>query len=153
MKKWILLFIICSVTVFGQMRGQMGKRPLERLESFKKVRMLEALKLEEEKGLKLVTRYNQHRESVRSLEEERKGIIDKLEEKVNDGASESEFQKSFNDLIEIEKKILDAKTKYLTELKDILTTKQIAEYLIFERSFARDIRDIMREGQKERSKK
>lgn len=153
MGKLILLVVVCSAALFGQMRGQMGKRPMERLESFKKVRMLEALKLDEDKGLKLVARYNQHRESIRSLEEERKGVMDKLEAKVNGDASDNEFQKSFNELLEIEKKIMDARTKYLTELKDILTAKQIAEYLLFERSFARDIRDIMRDGQKERSKK
>ncbi|MEW5799479.1 MAG: hypothetical protein AB1728_10800 [Bacteroidota bacterium] len=153
MKKIILLFLVSTVALVGQMRTPMGKRPMERLESYKKVRMLETLKLDEDKGLKLVSRYNQHRESVRNLEEERKEILDKLESKVNDNATDSEIQKSFNDLIEIEKKMFTAREKYLNELKEILTTKQVAEYLLFERSFARDIRDIMREGQKERIRK
>ena len=153
MKKIILLFLVSTVALMGQMRTPMGKRPMERLESYKKVRMLETLKLDEDKGLKLVNRYNQHREGVRDLEEERKEILDKLEAKVTDNASDAEIQKSFNDLIEIEKKMFNAREKYLNELKEILTTKQVAEYLLFERSFARDVRDIMREGQKERIRK
>lgn len=153
MKKMILLVLVAAVAVVGQMRTPMGKKPMERLESYKKVRMLETLKLDEEKGLKLVSRYNQHRESVRDLETERKEILDKLEAKVNDGASDNEIKKSFNDLEGIEKKMFTAREKYLSELKEILTTKQVAEYLLFERSFARDIRDIMREGQRDRIKK
>ncbi len=153
MKKIVLLFLVSTVALMGQMRTPMGKRPMERLESYKKVRMLETLKLDEDKGLKLVNRYNQHREGVRDLEEERKEILDKLEAKVTDNASDAEIQKSFNDLIEIEKKMFNAREKYLNELKEILTTKQVAEYLLFERSFARDVRDIMREGQKERIRK
>ncbi len=153
MKKIVLLVLVSTVALMGQMRTPMGKRPMERLESYKKVRMLETLKLDEDKGLKLVNRYNQHREGVRDLEEERKEILDKLEAKVTDNASDAEIQKSFNDLIEIEKKMFNAREKYLNELKEILTTKQVAEYLLFERSFARDVRDIMREGQKERIRK
>jgi hypothetical protein len=153
MKKMFVLLVMCSAVLYGQMRGPFNQRPMERLESYKKVRMLEAMKLDEDKGLKLISRYDKHRETIRSLEEDRRALVDKLEEKVNAGASEGEYQKSFNELIEIEKKIFEARTKYLSDLKDILTSKQLAEYLVFERSFARDIRDIMRENQKEHMKK
>lgn len=153
MKKLVLLTFVCTIALVGQDRGPMGKRPMERLESFKKVRMLEAMKLDEEKGLKLIGRYDQHRENMRKLEIERKEIVDKLEHMISSNASDGEFQKSFTDLLDIEKKMTGAREKFLAELKEILTTKQIAEYLIFERSFARDIRDIMREGQKQRIKK
>lgn len=153
MKKIILLLAICSLTLMGQIQSPMGKRPTERLENYKKVRMLETMKLDEEKGLKLIGRYNRHREGIRDLEEERKKTLDELEKKVSADASDNDIQQSFKELTEIEKKMVHAKEKYLAELKEILTTKQIAEYLLFERRFARDIRDIMREGQKERTRK
>lgn len=153
MKKILLVFLVCTIAAIAQIRGPFGQRPMERLESYKKVRMLETLKLEEETGLKLMSRYDKHRQTIRTLEEERRQVIDKLEAKVNAGASDSEFQKSFSELLDIEKKILESRTKYISDLKEILTAKQLAEYLIFERNFARDIRDIMRENQKERMKK
>lgn len=153
MKKFLLIVSVFTLTAVAQLSGPFGQRPMERLESYKKVRMLETLKLEEETALKLISRYDKHRQAIRELDEERKTLIDKLEEKVNAGASDSEFQKLFSELREVEKKIFEARTKYISELKEILTAKQLAEYLIFERNFARDIRDIMRENQKERMRK
>ncbi|MDD8016941.1 MAG: hypothetical protein PHP42_01080, partial [Bacteroidota bacterium] len=127
--------------------------PMEKLESYKKVRMLETMKLDEETGLKLVSRYNKHREVMKGFEKGRAELMDKLDELVRNNANETEYQKVFDNLLEYETKTAEARSQYLNELKEILTNKQIAEYLIFERSFARDIRDIVRDVQRERMKK
>lgn len=138
----------------GGMMGRMGEdRPaLERLESYKKLRMVEDLKLNEEQSMKLVSRYNKHREVVKGFEHDRKVLLEKLEEQVNSNSSDNDFNKTFGELIDIEKKISEARGKYLTELKEVLTNKQIAEYLLFERNFARDIRNIVRDVQKLKNK-
>ncbi|MFA5832265.1 MAG: hypothetical protein WDA22_02205 [Bacteroidota bacterium] len=154
--KFALTYIVASLTMFAQPPDAMGghfQRPMERLESFKKIRMIEALKLDEETGLKLVGRYNKHRESVKELEEDRTKIIEKLDEQVRSNATDSDLQKSFNEFFEIEKKISDARKKYLEGLKEIFTNKQIAEYMIFERNFMKDLRKVVKDVQKERRQK
>lgn len=153
MKRFVMVLFILPLLVYGQRPPQMGGRAMERLESYKKVRMLEALKLDEEKGLKLVSRYTKYREGVKDLEKERMAVIDALEKSLNGSPTEGEFQKSFLQLNDVERKMSDLRGKYLTDLKEILTERQVAEYLVFERNFARDIRDIVRDVQKERMKK
>jgi len=145
MKSVILLVFAVPAVVFSQMREQFPRRPMERLESLKKVRMLEAMKLKEEDGVKLVNRYTNHREVMQDLEKERMNTLDQLEKQLQANASDAEFEKTFSELIELEKRMSDARAKYLNDLREVLTTRQIAEYLVFERNFAKDIRDIMRD--------
>jgi hypothetical protein len=133
--------------------GEGKRHPGERLESYKKVRMIEALKLDEETGLKLIARYNSHRKSIKELEKERGEIMDKLESRVQNSGSDDDFQKTFTDLLNIDRKITDTRKKYLEELKEIFTNKQIAEYLIFERNFMKDLRNVVNDVQKQRMRR
>lgn len=151
-----LFFIMMPVMMFAQPPEGMGgrfQRPMERLESYKKIRMIEALKLDEETGLKLVQRYNKHRESIKELENDRANLVNKLETQLNANAGDGELQKTFNEFFEIEKKIAEARKKYIEELKEIFTNKQIAEYMIFERNFMKDLRNVVKDVQKERQHK
>ena len=158
MKYLNIIVVVCFVSVMAhaQPNSEMGgrfQRPMERLESYKKIRMIEALSLDEETGLKLVGRYNRHREIVKGLEDERAKVIDKLELQIQSNAGDSDLQKSFNEFFEIEKKINDSRKKYLDELKEIFTNKQIAQYMIFERNFMKDLRKVVKDVQKERRQK
>jgi hypothetical protein len=133
--------------------GEGKKRPFERLERYKKIQMVEVLKLDEETGMKLITRYNNHRKSVQQLEKERGELLDKLESQVQSSVADGEYQKSFNDLLDIERKITDTRKKYLESLKEIFSSKQIAEYLIFERNFMKDLRNVVNDVQKQRMRR
>ncbi len=152
----LLSIVITAAVVFAQPPGGQGgrsQRPMERLESYKKVRMIETLKLDEQTGLKLVSRYTKHREYVKKFESERSDLVDKLESQVRSNSSDSEFQKSFTELFEIEKSIADARKQYIEDLKEIFSNKQIAEYILFERNYFRDLRTVAKDVQKERMRK
>ena len=152
MKRLILLVLIFSSASLAQLREPYQRRPLERLESLKKVRMLEALKLDEETGVKLINRYTKNRETIWDLEKERRTVMDKLAAQLQSNATDTEFEKTIDELLAVEKKITDVRVNYLQELKEVLTTRQVAEYLVFERNFAKDIRDIIQDIRKERRK-
>jgi hypothetical protein len=151
----VLVFFV-TIFCFAQTPDGLGermRRPSERLDSYKKVRMIEAMKLDEETGLKLVNRYGAHRQTVKRLEKERGELMDKLELQVQSSTSDNDYQKTFNDLLDSERKIIDARKKYLEELKEIFTSKQIAEYLIFERNFMKDLRNVVNDVQKQRMRR
>ncbi len=155
MKQLVMMTLLVFAGMFVQaqeheMMGGRFQRPAERLEQYKKIRMIEVLKLDEETGLKLVGRYNKHRENVKQLEESRAALVEKLETQLKANSSDSELQRSFNEFYEIEKKIGDSRKKYLEDLKEIFTNKQIAEYMIFERNFMNDLRNVVKDVQKER---
>ncbi len=152
----LVLIIALSMTLSAQMREKMGgkfQRPMERLENYKKIRMIEVLKLDEETGLKLVGRYNKHREGVKLIEENRAAVIDKLESQLKSNASDAELQKTFAEFHETEKKIGESRKKFLEDLKEVLTVKQIGEYIIFERNFMADLRNVVKDVQNERRRR
>ncbi|MFZ4619020.1 MAG: hypothetical protein ACOYNS_00565 [Bacteroidota bacterium] len=146
----IIVGVILVSAQPNEMKGGRFQRPMERLEQYKKIRMIEALKLDEETGLKLVGRYNKHRENVKQLEENRAALVEKLEAQLKSNAADSELQRSFNEFYEIEKKIGESRKKFLEDLKEIFTNKQIAEYMVFERNFMTDLRNTVKDIQKER---
>ncbi len=154
MRKSVIAFVLAVLTA-GLLQAQppegMGnRRPMERLERFKKIRMVEALNLDEETGVKLVNRYSKHRDRMKELENERMEVVEKLEEQVRSNAGEGEYQRYFTELFETEKKIADVRKRFMDELKEVLTTKQIAQYIIFERDFMKDVRSAAKEVQRER---
>ncbi len=155
MVRTILSLMIITAFAAAQNPEMMGgrQRMMDRVEHFKKIRMLEAMKLDEETGLKLVSRYTKHRESVKQLEESRTGVVERLESMLRSGASDADLQKQFNEFYDADRRITDARKKYLEDLKEILTVKQIAQYMVFEKNFMSEMRDLVRDVQKERRKR
>ncbi len=153
----MILFLVCFVmTCIAQPPegfGEGKKRSSERLERYKKLQMIEVLKLDEETGLKLISRYNNHRKNIQQLEKERGELMDKLESQIQSSVADVEYQKSFGELIDIERKITETRKKYMESLKEIFSNKQIAEYLIFERNFMKDLRNVINDVQKQRMKR
>ena len=152
----LIYSVLMSTVLYAQPTGPMGERfrpQMERLERYKKIRMVEAMNLDEETGVKLVSRYNKHRERMQELESERSLLIDKLDEQARSNANDKDLQRSFNEFFEVDRKISEARKRFLEELKEIFTHKQVAEFIVFERDFMKDLRKAAREVQKERRQK
>jgi len=133
--------------------GDRPQRPAyDRIESYKKVRMLESLKLDEDQSAKFLTRYNKHSEAMHAFEKERNELVDKLDEQSKANAVDDDYNQTFNLLLDIDKKISGERQHFLTELKEVLSNKQIAQYIVFERNFAQELRQMVRDIQRERMK-
>ncbi|HLP15650.1 MAG TPA: hypothetical protein VK470_05295 [Bacteroidota bacterium] len=157
MKKYILYTLAAVVVISQGMAAQMKRNfnphpAMDRIESFKKVRMMETMKLDETMSVKLFARYNAHQDRIKELEREGNDIYDKLESQIQSNASESEYSQTFSTLREYEKKWGEERVRYFNELKDLLTPKQLAEYMVFERNFSRDLREAVRNVKMDRLK-
>jgi hypothetical protein len=148
--------IILTASVMAQPREEMkmrSGRPMERLDRYKKIRMVETLNLDEETGIKLVSRYGKHRERMKELDSDRSALADKLESLTKNNASDAEYQRIFAEFHDLEKKSIETRKKFLEDLKEILSNKQIAEYMLFERDFMKDVRNVVKDVQKERQRR
>lgn len=136
----------------GEMQGpvQMRGMPGERIEQFKKVRMLEALKLDEETSVRFISRYNKHQEEMKDLEQQRRELLGQLRALRQSNASNTDLEKALADLRSLQDKLIQARQRYIDDLKQVLTSRQIADYVIFEENFVQNLRDIMRDMQRER---
>jgi hypothetical protein len=89
---------------------------------------------------------------MHGFEKERNELVDKLDEQARSDSKDADYDQSFNSLLDLDKKISGARLQFLDEIKEILSHKQIAEYIVFERNFAKELRQAIREVQRERMK-
>ena len=153
MKRQLKALSLLLPLFFGTARGQdfpMGGPARERVEQFKKIRMMEILKLDEETSIRFFSRYNKHQEGLREIVGKRDVLIDELAVLRKSNSADAEYEKVFNELSEMESKITEERSRFLQDLKSVISTKQIAEYVIFERNFNRQLMQLMREMAQER---
>ncbi len=148
-----VMFLATGSLLAQPERGDRSQRPAyDRIESFKKVRMLESLKLDEEHSAKFIARYNKHQDTMHGFEKERNELVDKLDTQSKSDAGDDDYSRTFNLLLDVDKKISGERLRFLTELKEVLSNKQIAEYIVFERNFVQELRQAVRDVQRERLK-
>jgi hypothetical protein len=122
----------------------------ERIEQFKKVRLMEVLKMDEETSIRFFARYNKYEETLRGIQKDHNTLIDQLQDLTKTNANNSDMELAIKDIGLSEEKIAETRSKFLDELKGVLSVKQVAEYVVFERNFNKNLREIMRDIAKER---
>ena len=148
-----VMFLVTSSLLAQPEHGDRSKQPAyDRIESWKKVRMLESLKLNEDQSTKFIVRYNEHSEAMHGFEKERNDLVDKLDTQSKSDAADDDYNQTFNALLDTDKKISGERLRFLTELKEVLSNKQIAQYIVFERNFVQELRQAVRDVQRDRIK-
>ncbi|OGU74481.1 MAG: hypothetical protein A3H45_10975 [Ignavibacteria bacterium RIFCSPLOWO2_02_FULL_55_14] len=123
---------------------------VERVEQLKKLRLMEALRLDEETSIRFFARYNEHQEELRKIGLKRSGLIDQLQLAIKGSAADADVDKLLKDILAVETLVIDARSKFLDTLRPVLTVKQIGQYVVFERNFNQDLRELMREMAQDR---
>ncbi len=126
-------------------------RALERVEQFKKIRLMEVLNLDEQNSIKFFARYNKYQEQLRDIRKKQVVALGQVQAFRKSKADDAEYGKTIDELLSLERQINDAKSKYVDELKQVLTGKQLAEYLVFEMRFQQNLRELAREFPRNRT--
>jgi hypothetical protein len=150
----VIVFILMLTLGGPSLRAQEGRqRPgpgAERIEQFKKIRLMDVLKMDEETSIRFFARYNKHIETLRDIEKSRNDRVDQLQKLTDSDASNDDIMKAVNDVTALDGKMTEERSKFLTDLKDVLTVKQIGKYVVFERNFNQNLRDLMRDVARDR---
>jgi hypothetical protein len=148
-----LLFVFgCMVSFFLTAAAQDAQPPVqgkaaERVEQFKKIRMMEVLGLDEQASIKFFARYNKNLDAMKDLRQKQVQSLARIQKLRKDKASEEEYANVVSELRSLEDQIHQTKSRYMDDLKDVLTNKQLAEYLVFELRFQQNLRDLVRDVQ------
>ena len=126
------------------------KRPHERIEQLRKIRLIEMLDLKEEQSVRFFARLNEHEGARRELMEEKMEALDRIERLVRNRADEEEFEKVFPEVATVNERIFEREVNFFNSLGDILSVEQRGKYLLFERHFEKELREAMREIQRRR---
>lgn len=117
----------------------------KRIEEVRRVKIIEALDLNEEQAVRLFVREKEFRKAEQALNEKREATIERMRSLVK-GGSDADIQKEVEALSAIGSDMLQKRMDYVLGLKDVLSMQQIAKLIVFEDTFRRELRDILREA-------
>lgn len=145
------LLVVAPCIALSQPFGPpQDRRPGERIEQLKKVRLVEMLDLTEEQSVRFFARMNEFENQGRDLHKQKMELLDKVERLVRNDAEEKEFEKIFPEIKAVDEKILLEREKFFAGLSDLLNTQQRGKFLLFERQFERELREAMKEVRQRR---
>jgi len=136
--------------VNGQPKWPPDDRRIERVEQFRKVRLIEVLELKEEQSVRFFARLNEHEKARRELLAAKDEVLNKIERSIRNRADEKDIETLFGDVADADAKVAAENKRFFDSLTDILSTEQRGKLLLFERHFARELREAMRDAQRRR---
>ncbi len=150
MKKIFLTIIfLCLVgsAVNAQMRPRNNKemKPLQRIEQWEKMKLIEVLNLDEETSIRFFARRRDNQMKVREILDQRENAMNELENEIRDGSlsNDAAYKEKINNLLSFESKITVERENFVKSLSDILTPQQIAKMIVFESKFRREVRETL----------
>ncbi len=151
----VLIVLVVVVAAVGQPLAaqpfqQDDRKPFERIEHFKKVRLIEILDMKEEQSVRFFARLNEHDNTKRDITKEKMDVLDKIERLARNHADPKEFEKLFPDVSSLNAKLFQEDERFFNSLPDILSAEQRGKFLLFERHFERELREAMRDVQRKR---
>lgn len=130
-----------------QPREQLQKR-IKQLQVWK---LTERLNLSEEQSMKFFPRYNRYQDELTNAIQNMQNRMSRLQELHQNNAKESDLDEEIKAVILERKNVADVLPKYVDEFRQVLTARQMADLILFERDFLRDITEaIERARERER---
>ena len=147
MKALILVLLLTSVLILPATAQDDPPMPQgkhrERLEQLRRIKMIEALGLNEEQAVRLAVREKEFREKERDLLDQRKQLLEGLRGLVEDDAGDDALRAQLGRLDDIGTRIVREKHAYVLSLHDFLSMEQIARMVLFEQKFAQEVRRLL----------
>ncbi len=125
-------------------------RSMERIERFKKMRLVEMLDLKEDQSVRFFARLNEFDNTRRELNHQKNEALDKIERLIRNKADQKEFEVAFDAVEGLNRRIGEEKLKFFNGLTDLLSIEQRAKLMLFERRFESELREAMKETQQRR---
>jgi hypothetical protein len=140
-----LLFFSSFINAQDERRHHRG--PGEKMKDLEKLKLIEALDMDEETTLKFFSRRNAHMDKMEELRKKEDELIEKLNDSAQstDNPDDPQLKKMIDDTFKIRDEIDEERKTFINSLTDILTYKQVAKLIAFEPRFRDEIRKILLE--------
>jgi len=149
-----LLLLPCHAGAQDPGKGEeMVRRRPERLERYRKMRLIETLKLNEEDAVRFFSKQSAHEDAQRDLYKQRNRGLDELDKILHGTGSDKDYPRLSEEIQTIDLKIFNERQRYQDEVQKSLTPEQFAKFLLFERDFNRQVKDALEEMRGERGRK
>lgn len=139
----IILFAV-SIVHPQKMRDRMVQKK-DKLEQLEKVKLIEALDLNEDVAIKFFSRRNESRNEIDLLEQKADDLLNEIEKSFNadQKSIEGKQKQMISDYLSTRESIDQKRHQFIKSLGDILTTEQICKLIVFEKKFRDEIRSLL----------
>lgn len=124
----------------------------ERLEQLRRIKLIEALELNEEQAVRLSVREKDFREKQKELMDKRQKMAEDLRELIEDEADDAAIRAQLAKMSETGVQMVNDKHAFLLSLTDFLSMQQIAKIVLFEQKFSHEVRRLLENARKPRGR-
>jgi len=137
--------LLLFASLFAQKEKWQDDNMREKFEELEKIKLIETLQMDEETTLRFFSRQSEHKNEQREIMDEIKKDIDDLDAMLKSGrpVTTEELKKKINDINDLELKLDQNRVAFISSLSDILSFEQIAQLIIFERTFRNEVRKMI----------
>lgn len=141
----ILLCIVIFAVFFivQPMRGQNDTPVLDKMKSFKKIMLIDKLKMNEDQATRFFARYQQYEEYIKEAQKELEKALMQLDELQKSGKQEygKAIQHVFDKDLAMRKTIVDR----MKAMKGILSEQQYAQYILIEHRLLDNLQKMVKQ--------
>ena len=142
----INIYLFCFLSLVSiQSFAQFEERPhhpfRDKIFQLEKIKLIETLQMDEETTLRFFARRSETETAIDSLRRNLDALLDKINQKISGDSktNDEELKTLIKKVSEIRLKIDRKRVDFVNSLSDILTTKQIAKFVVFEKKFRDDL--------------
>jgi len=143
--KITFLSLLLFASLFAQKDKWQDDNMRQKFEELEKIKLIETLQMDEETTLRFFSRQSEHKNEQREIMDEIKQDIDDLDAMLKSGrpVTTEELKKKISDINDLELKLDQNRVAFINSLSDILSYEQIAQLIIFERTFRNEVRKMI----------
>jgi len=137
------IVIFAVFFIVQPMRGQNDTPVLDKMKSFKKIILIDKLKMNEEQATRFFARYQQYEEYIKEAQKELEKALIQLDELQKTGKQEygKAIQHVFDKDIAMRKTIVDR----MKAMKGILSEQQYAQYILIEHRLLDNLQKMVKQ--------
>lgn len=142
-----ITIIILSLVAYPQKMRDKFLKNKDKLEQLEKIKLIEALDLNEDISIRLFSRKNDLKKETDKLEDRNEAIIDELEKSFDSNEKNAEIRQNqlLNEFLKNKQDIETLKQQFISSLSDILSREQVCKFVVFEKKFRDEIKSVLME--------
>lgn len=145
--KFLILALFALLLSPGLSNSQDDFR--DKIEDIKIEKLTKKLELDESLKADFTDKYKSFSKAMRELNRGRAKVYKKMTESIESGDGLDSLVAS---VLDYESRISDKRAEFIADMKQILTPKQIAKMIVFERKFNNEIKKLLKQYQKNNKK-
>lgn len=153
MKNFNLMMILFFLITLTQLNAQQRGEGMKRIEQLEKLKLIEVLNMDEETTVKFFSQRRDYYSKRRSLTFKIDSLYINLEETLKSNrykADDVSYKKMIDELLTAEKNLILLRNDYISTLTGLLNNEQISKYVIFEKRFREEIREMVEKHRRRR---